>query len=62
MFRQHLAYVKARNQLNLAEEKHRDTLETINDKLNDSEFLATATSGPTPAPKAPAPQIANVAS
>jgi hypothetical protein len=62
MFKQHQAYVQARNRLNLAEEEHRDTLETINDKLNDSEFLATAISGPPPALKAPAPQVPSVAS
>jgi len=42
MFHDHKKYVKARNQLNLEEEKHRGTLENIDHELDDPAFLATA--------------------
>ena len=45
MFKEHMEYVKARNKLNLDEEKHRDTLENIIDKLNDQAFMETAIGG-----------------
>jgi len=35
MFKEHMEYVKARNKLNQDEEKHREKLENIIDKLHD---------------------------
>ena len=43
MYKHHQEYVKARNELNDAEGKHRQVFESINEKLTDQGLIMTQT-------------------